>query len=355
MPTKSIPKYKLNRRKDRGTWEVSWFENGNRQRLTIGKIKETPKYVADKIVEQMRNEAIFGKEVVPVKSSSLEDFFSRYFEWARNVQQKAARTIEIEKNSVRHFLSVAPVDRLEEIDSEHVERSISLMKKKYSPTTINIMVRVWRMLMNRAIKWGLTKENPFKGLKPITVPEKLLRFCTNEQIESFILEAQKLDAKIGDGRGENAKEFKIELSVALGFFAGLRKQEIAFACWDWFDFEKKTVTVKNSVEFSTKSRKNRTLPMHSRLIEVLEKYREDKTTGYIFGKPWDYRKRFEYLCRVTGLEWVTPHIMRHTFGSLLAQQGVSLYKISKWMGHSHSRVTEIYAHLQEQDDEIEKL
>jgi len=48
-------------------------------------------------------------------------------------------------------------------------------------------------------------------------------------------------------------------------------------------------------------------------------------------------------------------MMRHTFGSLLAQQGVSLYKISKWMRHSHSRVTEIYAHLQEQDEEIEKL
>ena len=29
---------------------------------------------------------------------------------------------------------------------------------------------------------------------------------------------------------------------------------------------------------------------------------------------------------------MTPHIMRHTFASLLASAGVSIYKIAKWLG-----------------------
>ena len=53
--------------------------------------------------------------------------------------------------------------------------------------------------------------------------------------------------------------------------------------------------------------------------------------------------------------WVTPHVMRHTFASLAAQAGVSLYKIGVWMGHSSSEVTEIYAHLAAYDPDINQL
>lgn len=55
------------------------------------------------------------------------------------------------------------------------------------------------------------------------------------------------------------------------------------------------------------------------------------------------------------MEWVTPHIMRHTFASQLAKAGVSLYKIQQWLGHSDPKTTMIYAHLQAQDDEIELI
>jgi site-specific recombinase XerD len=57
-----------------------------------------------------------------------------------------------------------------------------------------------------------------------------------------------------------------------------------------------------------------------------------------------------------GLEnWVTPHVMRHTFASLAAQAGISLYKIGQWMGHSSSEVTEIYAHLAAYDADIDRM
>jgi integrase/recombinase XerD len=51
----------------------------------------------------------------------------------------------------------------------------------------------------------------------------------------------------------------------------------------------------------------------------------------------------------------TPHDLRHTFASLAAQEGVSLYKIGSWMGHTMAEVTEIYAHLAQYDKDIERL
>lgn len=52
---------------------------------------------------------------------------------------------------------------------------------------------------------------------------------------------------------------------------------------------------------------------------------------------------------------LTPHAMRHTHASLLAEHGVDLETISRRLGHGDSRVTkEIYLHvtktLKEKDD-----
>jgi len=50
------------------------------------------------------------------------------------------------------------------------------------------------------------------------------------------------------------------------------------------------------------------------------------------------------------------HEFRHTFASRLAQEGISLYKICKWLGHSDFKTTQIYAHFAPvYDHDIEKL
>ncbi|MDR3596139.1 tyrosine-type recombinase/integrase, partial [Clostridium sp.] len=41
------------------------------------------------------------------------------------------------------------------------------------------------------------------------------------------------------------------------------------------------------------------------------------------------------------------HTLRHTFASWLVQKGVSIYEVSKLLGHADIKTTEIYAHLKE--------
>jgi hypothetical protein len=61
----------------------------------------------------------------------------------------------------------------------------------------------------------------------------------------------------------------------------------------------------------------------------------------------DQKRPIKLACEKAGIEpAIGFHILRHTYGSILAQQGVPMAVISKAMGHSDSRMTERnYAHI----------
>jgi integrase len=45
-----------------------------------------------------------------------------------------------------------------------------------------------------------------------------------------------------------------------------------------------------------------------------------------------------------GVDQITFHELRHTFGTQLAAAGVPLRTIQEWMGHADAKTTEIYRH-----------
>jgi integrase len=53
------------------------------------------------------------------------------------------------------------------------------------------------------------------------------------------------------------------------------------------------------------------------------------------------------LCRKAGIENVTPHTLRHTFGSVAGDLGFSELTISALLGHAARTSTQGYVHLDE--------
>ncbi len=68
-------------------------------------------------------------------------------------------------------------------------------------------------------------------------------------------------------------------------------------------------------------------------------------------------KRMRDYMNIPGNERFTPHCTRHTFASKLAQKDVSIYKVSRLLGHTSVTTTEMYSHLFTSDlaDTVEKL
>ena len=91
--------------------------------------------------------------------------------------------------------------------------------------------------------------------------------------------------------------------------------------------------------------------MTERMRDILRRRSENKgDQQFVFtdkeGGPRKYRaEALNYAYQRAGLDVKGFHVLRHTHASRLAQAGVSLYKISRALGHADYQSTTIYAHL----------
>ncbi len=156
-------------------------------------------------------------------------------------------------------------------------------------------------------------------------------------------------------RFEDPEDLKTSLVVFLGFHCGLRVSEITHLRTESIDLDQGFLTVIG------KGDKERTVPMTDQLKGHLKKYLssrpEGSSTAFLFPSP----RRLDRPIHAHFLElWVkkaalwagfdhpeemTVHVLRHTFGTQLAESGASVYEIRDLMGHSSITVSENYVKL----------
>ena len=219
-----------------------------------------------------------------------------------------------------------------------------------SPHSINDALRQLQAIYNYAIKWDLVTRNPVQGVERLRVEKNPPKYLTREELGRVL--------SIAERHGRD-----IHWVYALGIYAGLRRNEIVNARWEWFDFKHKLITLSSRGKFKLKNHETRTIPLNSKLASILRPQAQKE--GYLLLPEkrgdskhvyrYEFRRAFRVVCKEAGVPWLTPHMLRHTFASQLAIAGVTIYKIGKWLGHSDSKTTQIYAHLQASDDDIDKL
>jgi len=183
------------------------------------------------------------------------------------------------------------------------------------------------------------------------VPQSLPRFLTDE--EYLTIERLALDEGIYS-------------LVVTARYIGLRLSELLHLEWQDFDWERKLVRVLNKPKYGhiIKNYQTRVVPVSEELRDKLLPYicKEGLCFPSPVGKPYNHEGPRWALRKVLAKSSLREgrrmgwHEFRHTFASRLAQQGVSLYKICKWLGHSDYKTTQIYAHFAPvYDEDIEKL
>ncbi len=151
--------------------------------------------------------------------------------------------------------------------------------------------------------------------------------------------------------------------------SGLRQGELIALHWGDIDFRGRFIEVRRSCSrgklTTPKNGKVRRVDMSLELTQTLrnlhvERELETMQKGWkemppsVFcddeGKPWRHnhlRKGLFYKAvKAAGLRHIRFHDLRHTFASLLLQQGESPVYVKEQMGHSSIQVTvDLYGHL----------
>lgn len=79
------------------------------------------------------------------------------------------------------------------------------------------------------------------------------------------------------------------------------------------------------------------------LAEMLKQI-PDKPDAFVLDHGGVIRTAFDSACAAAGLEDVTPHTLRHTWGTWAAQAGVSFFDMAGVMGDSVTTIQKTYAH-----------
>lgn len=143
--------------------------------------------------------------------------------------------------------------------------------------------------------------------------------------------------------------------------AGLRRGEFYYLEWPDIQFPARQISFRSKPHFGwkiksdRKGNKLRQIPLS--LDYGLEQHLQSlaRPQGLVLDEDrsanmQEWGIRFANVLKATGVKthlgkYGTAHLLRHTFGSHLAQAGVSLSQIRDWMGHATTRMTEVYSHL----------
>ena len=207
-----------------------------------------------------------------------------------------------------------------------------------TPRRANYVISTVRALMTFAEDVGLrpVHSNPAKKIKMYRQAARE-RFLSEEEI-----------GKAADAIARAAADGKVGPSAAAGLrlalFTGARSGEITAAKWSHVDWQRKLIRLPDS-----KTNEARTIHLSEAALEVLRAlphYGSYIVAGRYKDEPHQNLSRAWIIARAYGgLEDVRLHDLRHSFASLAAGRGVSLYLIGRLLGHRVPATTQRYAHL----------
>jgi len=314
-------------------WHYYFCYKGKRYRgSTYSETKELANLYAQKIY----NEFYITKNHIKDSTILLEDFIKYHLSSQENNLAKMwAYTKRQLLNKFLKFTQEHNIEYLNDISLKLLEKYKSLLLKQNKPKTVQNTLGVIQTMFKHAVKLKYISDNPVTQLDTIRgIQKNKQRYLTQDEINA-LLKASK-------------KHYFKDL-VMIGVYTGMRRGELVNLCFEDVDLNKKIIYIKNKDNFTTKSRKERVLPLHQNLYQFFNDNKNKK--GYCFlkdGQLFNLKSltlNFIKLCKNLDLKDVSLHTLKHTFISWCLIEGISIFKVARWVGHSTTHITEQYSHL----------
>jgi integrase len=315
------------------TWWLDFTHQHKRHQVRLG--SNINRTVARELAAVQRAAILRGEAGIGRKPKDMpfEKAAEEFLKWAE--VNKRPNTLLSYQRSVNRLQESFGGRSLGEISPFLVEKHKHRRVEEEARIGFNRELTCLKTLYYKMIEWKRYEgENPAVKVKLLEELKNRIRFLDEAEEESLL----------------EACSEPLRTLVLVGIHAGVRLASEALTLrWENVDLNKKTLTVAATY---AKNKESRTIPLNSNLQVALEKLRGTSQGQHVFtgpdGKPLkSVTIDFCKACGEAGLRDVTPHTLRHTFGSRLVMAGVDLRTVQELGGWKDLKMVQRYSHLSE--------
>lgn len=280
--------------------------------------------------------------------SSLLRFHEQFCQYSFVFKNNSPTSIQSFRYTFLTFVEMTGVASLDQITQEIIEDYViqGKLHKKWSAKTIRNHLQYLSLFLDWCVKRKHLERNYTKDIERPKLPKTLPKSLNKDQAIRLLEWTENYPYYY---TFERSRALCI---MGMFIFTGVRLQELYNLKIINVDVESKTVMVRFG-----KGNKDRIIPLNGQLVHIIKEYlrqreKRNKTTPYFFTSlrrndkmgQKTVEKLVKKLRDVSGI-YFYPHLLRHTFATLMIEGGCDIYSLSKMMGHSDIKTTTIYLNV----------
>ena len=272
----------------------------------------------------------------------------RFLEYLRHERNLSWRTVDLYRRDLDQWVSYAtagghPLDLATVTAGDLRAWLIERSSHGDCPSTLRHKVQALRALYRYLLRRGEVTANPAAQVELAKMPKPLPKFVREKTVDAV------LDADIDM---QDFTQVRDRLIVMLLYETGIRLSELIGLQDSAVDVAKRELKVRG------KRDKDRIIPFGEELAQWVETYRALRAAvgaecGNLLltlkGKPLYpslvYHVVHDSLAQAGGSGKLSPHVLRHTFASVMLNHGAELNSVKELLGHENLAATQVYTHV----------
>ena len=335
--------------KRRNRYVIDFYDNHGKRRwktLPKGTTKKKARDAMRDIEDQLARGIYLPDKKIPIFSKVAED----WLEYKKpNVRQS---TLKMYKGHLKHHFQDVDNIKINRITMAKVEKFIAdKQANDMNLTTLRKLIVTFNQVMNYAVRHKYISHNPVREA------ERPKGQGGEEKEQITILTPSEINAFL-----DTEEDQKYRTLFMLAIFSGARQGELLGLKWtdvDWFNNQIHIQrTFNEGAWYKPKSRtSNRRIDLGPFMMTELKKWKmacppdeNDLVFPNEAGNPINHgnllRRHFYPALIAAECPRIRFHDLRHSYASLLIEQGENIKYIQSQLGHSSPTVTlDVYAHL----------
>ena len=221
----------------------------------------------------------------------------------------------------------------------------SLVEQGFKASSVNRKLSSLKSFFKYLAKSGIIDKDPVKSVSGPKLNTKIPSFVNNKQMEEILDDAKNFP--------EGFKGIRDQFLIEILYVTGMRRSELILLKDNDIDFHNCTLRVTGKrdkqrlIPFSnlTKEKLKKYIQIRNKEIENKSPFLFVKEDGNAMYPKLVYKIINNHLKSISKKKKKSPHVLRHSFATVMLNNGAEINSIKELMGHSSLSSTEIYTHV----------